>query len=79
MATRPYLSIGEVLTLLKDGHFFKDYTILGHHLPKAKLSRETTLGEIYGWQNEKKIRVDSENFSSASKCMSVCSRPSKST
>src|SRR5688572_8679410 len=30
------------LTLLKDSRLFKEYNILGHHLPVAKLSRETT-------------------------------------
>ena len=57
----------KVMTLLKDGRFFKDYTILGHHLPKAKINRETTIGEIYGWLNDKKVRPDNENFSPSPK------------
>jgi len=64
----------KTLTILKDGKYFKDYPILGHHLPVAKLHKETTLGEIYGWQNDKKVRADSESFSSSPKWMQTAAR-----
>jgi LysM repeat protein len=64
----------KVLTLIKDGRYFKDYPVIGHHLPVARLNRETTLGEVYGWQGERKIRADNENFTAAPKWMQTSAR-----
>ena len=55
------------LTLLKDSRYFKDYTIVGHHLPFPKLGKETTIAEASGWMNDKKIRPDDERYVSVQK------------
>lgn len=62
------------LSVIKDGHYFKDYAIVGHHLPVAKLSSETTLGEVYGWLDEKKVRADQANFTLAPKWLQTAGR-----
>lgn len=62
------------LSVIKDGRYFKDYTIVGHHLPVAKLSSETTLGEVYGWLDEKKVRADQANFTLAPKWLQTAGR-----
>ncbi len=62
------------LTVLKEARFFKDYTIASHHLPVAKLSRETTLGETYGWLSDKKVRPDHANFTLAPKWLQTAGR-----
>ncbi len=53
------------ITLLKDSVYFKDYTILGHHLPMPKLGKETTIGETYAWFNDRKFRLDDDRYASA--------------
>jgi hypothetical protein len=62
------------LTLVKDGRMFKDYTILGHHLPVPKLNRETTIADIYGWLNEKKIKPDDDRYAWAQKWMQTAGK-----
>jgi LysM repeat protein len=62
------------LTALKDGRFFKDYTIVGHHLPVSKMSREATLGEVYGKLGEKKVPPHTADFSLAPKWIQTAGR-----
>jgi hypothetical protein len=66
------------LTLTKEGRFFKDYTIVGHHLPFANLARETTIAETPGWLNEKKVRPDSEAYTAAAKWLQTAGRGARS-
>lgn len=68
---------GKRLTLLKDGRFFKDYTIVGHHLPISNLGKETTVAETPGWLNNKKVRPDHENFTIATKWLQTAGRGSR--
>lgn len=68
---------GKRLTVLKDGRFFKDYTIVSHHLPFPNLSKETTIGEISGWVNDKKVRPDSDQYSAAQKRLQTAGRGSR--
>ncbi len=69
---------GKRLTVLKDEKFFKDYTIVGHHLPFPNLSKETTIGEVSGWLNEKKVRPDSDLYPGAQKRMQTAGRGTRS-
>ena len=66
------------LTLLKDGRYFKDYNIVGHHLPFPKLGKETIIAETSGWLNDKKIRPDDERFVSAQKWLQTAAKGSRS-
>ena len=66
------------LTVMKDGRFFKDYSIVGHHLPFPNLSKETTIAEVYGWQSDKKIRPDSDQYPGAQKWVQTAGRGSRS-
>ena len=65
------------LTLLKEGQYFKDYTIVGHHLPFPKLGKETTIGETPGLLNGKKIRPDDERYTSAQKWIQTVAKGSR--
>jgi LysM repeat protein len=66
------------LTVLKDGRFFKDYRLLGHHLPIPKLGKETTVAEVFGWVNEKKIPAHDERFTAAPKRLQTAGRGTRS-
>jgi hypothetical protein len=66
------------ITLLKDGHYFKDYTILSHHLPFPKLSKTTTVADVYGWLNERKIRADDDRYEWAQKWVQTAGKGSRS-
>lgn len=66
------------VTLLKTGKFFKDYTIVGHHLPIPKLGRETTIAETSGWLDEKKIRADDDRYGWAQKWLKTAGKGSRS-
>lgn len=66
------------LTVLKDGRFFKDYSIAGHHLPFPNLSKETTISEVSGWLNDKKLRPDSDQYPGAPKRLQTAGRGSRS-
>ena len=65
---------GKRLTVLKSGHFFKDYTITGHHLQVPNLARETTIAETPGWLNDKKVRPDNDNYAAAAKWLQTTGR-----
>ncbi len=65
---------GKRFTVLKEGKFFKDYTIGSHHLPFPNLGKETTIGEISGWLNGKKIRPDSDQYPAAKKWVQTAGR-----
>lgn len=65
------------VTLLKDGRYFKDYTIVGHHLPFARMGRETTVAETPGWIGEKKIRPDDERYTASGKWIQTASKGSR--
>jgi hypothetical protein len=67
----------KILTLLRDGRYFKDYNILGHHLPFPKLGKETTIAETSGWWNERKLRPGDEAFVWAEKRLQTASRGSR--
>lgn len=68
---------GRKLTLIKEGRYFKDYTLRGHHLPFPNLPKETTVSETPGWLNEKKIRSDDERFVFAQKWLQTAGRGSR--
>lgn len=65
------------VTLLKDGLYFKDYTILSHHLPFPKLSKTTTVADVYGWLNDKKIRADDDRYEWAQKWVQTAGKGSR--
>jgi len=69
---------GKRLTVLKDGKFFKDYTIVSHHLPFPNLSKETTIGDISGWLHDKKVRPDSDQYAAATKRLQTAGRGTRS-
>lgn len=65
------------LTVLKEGRYFKDYAISGHHLPYPSLPEQTTIGDKPAWINEKKIQPTDERYSSARKWLQTAGRPGK--
>jgi len=62
------------LTILKDARYFKDYTIVSHHLGVAKLGRETTLGESYGKVSDKKVPPPHADYTGAQKWLQTAGR-----
>ena len=66
------------LTLRKDGRFFKEYAILGHHLPYPSLPETTTVADTPGWIDEKKIRPDDERYAGAVKWLQTPPRGQRS-
>jgi LysM repeat protein len=62
------------LTLLKDARYFKDYTIVNHHLPVTKLARETMLGESYGKVGDRNIPPHHADYTGAPKWLQTAGR-----
>lgn len=58
---------GKRLTVLKDGRYFKDYEISGHHLPYPSLPEQTTVGDKPAWLDAKKIQPTDDRYPSARK------------
>ncbi|MES2707549.1 MAG: LysM peptidoglycan-binding domain-containing protein [Verrucomicrobiota bacterium] len=58
---------GNRLTLLKDGRYFKDYSITGRQLTHPKLPEQTTIGDKPAWIDGKKIKVTDEQYPAARK------------
>jgi len=68
---------GKRLTLLKDGRYFKDYDIAGHHLPYPSLPEQTTVGEKPAWIETKKIQPTDERYSGARKWLQTVGKPGR--
>lgn len=62
------------LTVTRSGEFFKDYEIRGHHLPFPNLPAETTVGDVPGWVNDKKVRPDDERYAGAVKWLQTAGK-----
>ena len=65
------------LTILKEGRYFKDYDISGHHLPYPSLPEQTTIGDKPAWIDEKKIQPTDERYASARKWLQTAGKPGK--
>lgn len=65
---------GKVLTLTKDGKFFKEYPILGMHLPYPSLPEQTTIGDKPAWVEDKKIQPTDERYPGARKALQTAGR-----
>lgn len=59
--------VGNRLTLLKDGRYFKDYTITGRHLPHSRLPDKTVIADKPSWIDGKKIRNTDEMYPASRK------------
>ena len=68
---------GKRLTLLKDGRYFKDYDIVGHHLPYPSLPELTTVGEKPAWIETKKILPTDERYAGARKWLQTIGKPGR--
>ncbi len=65
------------LTLLKEGRYFKDYTITGHHLPYPSLPEQTAIGDKPAWLDSKKVQPTDDRYAAARKWLQTISKPSK--
>jgi hypothetical protein len=65
------------LTLLKEGQYFKDYSITGMHLPYPSLPELTTVGDKPAWIDNKKIQPTDERYPSARKWLQTASKPGR--
>ena len=65
-----------VLTVLRDGRFFKSYTITGQNLASPSLPQATTIATTGGWIDGKAVRPDDEKFSLSRKYLQTASRSS---
>ena len=68
---------GKRLTLLKEGRYFKDYDIAGHHLPYPTLPEQTTVGDKPAWIENKKIQPTDERYAGARKWLQTAGKPGK--
>lgn len=68
---------GKRLTLLKDGRYFKDYVIAGHHLPYPSLPEQTAIGEKPAWIDSKRIQPADERYAASRKWLQTSGKPGK--
>ncbi len=69
------VDLGEkMVTLRKDGRFFKQYEIAGTHLPFSSLPEITTVGEKPAWIGAKKILPTDERYPGAQKWLQTATR-----
>ena len=65
------------LTVLKEGRYFKDYDISGHHLPYPSLPEQTSIGDKPAWINDKKIQPTDDRYASARKWLQTTGKPGR--
>lgn len=65
---------GKRFTVTRGGEFFKDYEIRNHHLPFPNLPAETTVGDLPGMVNGKKVRPDDEHYAGAEKWLQTAGK-----
>ncbi len=65
------------LTLTENGRFFKEYPIVGLHLPYPSLPEQTAVGEKPAWIDAKKIVPTDERYAAARKWIQTTGRPGK--
>ena len=65
------------LTVLKEGRYFKDYGISGHHLPYPSLPEQTSIGDKPAWINDKKIQPTDDRYASARKWLQTTGKPGR--
>ena len=65
------------LTLLKDGRYFKDYEIAGHHLPYPSLPGQTVIGDKPSWIDNKRIQPTHERYTGARKWLQTAGKPGR--
>ena len=65
------------LTVLKEGRYFKDYDINGHHLPYPSLPEQTSIGDKPAWINDKKIQPTDDRYASARKWLQTTGKPGR--
>jgi hypothetical protein len=68
---------GKRITALKEGRYFKDYAITGHHLPYPSLPEQTTVGDKPAWLDAKKIQPTDDRYASARKWLQTAGKPGK--
>lgn len=62
------------LTLLKDGRFFKEYNLAGHHLPFSSLPENTQIGDKPAWLDGRKVAPTDERYPAAVKWLQTVRR-----
>jgi len=65
------------IILLKDGRFFKEYPIVGMHLPYPSLPEQTTVGDKPAWVDAKKIQPTDERYAGSRKWLQTAGKPGK--
>lgn len=65
------------LTLLREGRYFKDYTITGHHLPYPSLPEQTTVGDKPAWVDNKKIQPTDDRYPASRKWLQTAGKPGR--